>query len=172
MRESDSIVPCVIHMNIIIVRKQTQLNCHQNNLYNLNNKFIWKSSLGLPFFYGIHEKESQPSPHLVLRIASCRWTACLIRYCRIWAAVSKYRNAQKKHKKTVYLCSSSTDRPMKMNEKLNLDINSLKNKGQSYEQRKTKDKNFLHFFWRYIAAYNALNRLFSVYLHKNLIKIF
>lgn len=68
MRESNSIIPSVINVNIIVVRKKAQLHGHENDFDNLNGKFVREATFGLPFFNGIHEKEPQPPSHFVLHV--------------------------------------------------------------------------------------------------------
>lgn len=69
-------------MNVIAVCKEAQLYCDQDDLNNLDYKFVWKASLGLPFLHWIHEEEPQLSPHLFLFVvmpsSSVRFICCFI----------------------------------------------------------------------------------------------
>lgn len=67
MRERDPVVPRVVYVHIIIVREQTELRGHKENLDELDNEFIRETSLRLPFLDRIHEEESQFATHLLLR---------------------------------------------------------------------------------------------------------
>lgn len=67
MRERDSVVPCVVYVHVIIVREQTELRGHKEDLDELDNEFVGETSLRLPLLDRIHEEESQFATHLLLR---------------------------------------------------------------------------------------------------------
>lgn len=78
MRERDTIVPRIVHVHIIVVREQTELYGHEEDLDELDDEFVGETPFRLPLLDRIHEEEAQFTAHLLLR-ERARVAICQVR---------------------------------------------------------------------------------------------